>query len=265
MQAEEGCAQVEAAWHVDRQGTRLGPYVQEELQRLIQEGSISAADLVWNPSTVQEWQPVADVPALSQALPAVPKVAREAAPPAPAKGSWFSRFLRMFLMVLNPGVLLKSYLMQYSWQWALSVSGLAFMLFFFQTSLDIHRTGAEGVGYVVAMVFTGLVYGTLGVALFALLGWLMVKAFGSQQPVNWAVKAFGLGYAPALVYTTSGLLFNVFLGWNTALTFGIPGVLWATRPMMAALREMTGGKKLVSFVMSAFLGLLLFLGWAWLI
>ena len=248
-------------WHVSRKGTRSGPYGQDELTDRIREGAVLAGDLVWHPS-MEGWKPVRDIPALSRALPAVPRVARNTSSRAPAGRSWLSRFFRMFLTVLNPGILLKSYLKQYSWQWALTVSGVAFMLFFFQTSLDIRRTGAEGIGYVVAMVFTGLAYGTLGVAFLALLGWLMVKRYGNGQPANWAVKAFGLGYAPALVYTTMGLVFNIFFGWNTSLSFGIPGVLWATRPMMAALKEMTGGRKLVSLAMTAFLGLLLFIGWS---
>ncbi len=249
------------SWHVSRQGARFGPYQQEELLQYIEAGNVVVDDLVWSPS-LGDWHAVKDVAALSRALPVA------AAPVAAARRSWFarySRYFRIFLMVSNPGVLLKSHLKHYSWHWALTVSGLAFLLFFFQTSLDVHRTGAEGAGYVVGMSLAGLLFGTLGVAFFAALTWLIVRRFGGQQPVDWAVKAFGLGYAPALVYTTCGLLFNIFLGWNTALTFGIPGVLWATRPMLVALREMTGGKKMVSLLMSVFFGLLLFMGWSWLI
>ncbi len=264
MQTEEkGFAQAGKFWHVNRQGTSFGPYEEKELLKFIQEGNILADDLVWNPST-EGWRAIKDVPYFSQALPKVPLVAGKGSPKA-AKGSWFSRFLKMFLMVLNPGMLLKSHLKQYSWQWALSVSGVAFMLFFLQTSLDLYRVGESGGAYVVVMAIIGVFFGTLGIALFAYISWQVVKNYGNQQPVDWAVKAFGLGYAPALVYTTFGLFANVFLGWNTSLTFGLPGVLWAIRPMMASLKEMTGGKKLLSLGMSVAFGFILFLGWSFLL
>ncbi|RQD72791.1 MAG: DUF4339 domain-containing protein [Candidatus Syntrophonatronum acetioxidans] len=251
------------SWYLNRQGNRHGPYDQAQLIQLIREGNILPQDMVWNPS-LDYWHAVKDIADLSQELPGAARQGETKTSQGQSTG--FKRFLTMFLMVLNPGMLLKAHLQRYSWQWALSVSGIAFMLFFIQTSLDIHRTGEVGEGYVLGMAFKGILYGTVGISFFALLAWWLVRnAWKSQHPADWAVKAFGLGYAPALVYTTCGLLANIFLGWNTSLTFGIPGVLWATRPMMAALKEMTGGKKVVSLLMSVFFGLLLFMGWSWLI
>ncbi len=240
--------------YISRQGEVYGPYSWQEILNNISDKTVSVNDLVWDSSS-NEWKPIRYIFANNETGNETGNKKEER--------SKFSRFWGMFLMVLNPGVLLKSHLQRYSWQWALSVSGLAFMLFFIQTSLDLYGGGVTISGIFIAII--GFIYGTLGVFLFAMMAWLIVKVWGNHHPAKWTVKAFGLGYSPALVYTTSGLLFNVFLGWNTALTFGIPGILWATRPMMATLKEMTGGKRIVSLLISVFFGFMIFMGWSWLI
>lgn len=250
-------------WWVNRNGETYGPYDRDWMLDNIKNGSLVSSDLVWSPS-LEKWSSLENKTALFPEL-VDSKAPQPAAGPITQKTGFLSRFMRMFMVVLNPGGLLKYHLKSYSWSWALSVSGLAFMLFFLQTSLDISRAGEAGGGYVAGMVFTGILYGTLGVSLFALIAWLLVRAWGSQHPAEWAVKAFGLGYAPALVYTTTGLLANLFLGWNTSMSFGIPGVLWATMPMMAALREMTGGKKLVSLLIALCFAFLVFMSWSLLV
>ena len=65
------------------------------------------------------------------------------------------------------------------------------------------------------------------------------------------------------MYGLLGLLANLLLGWNTALAFGITGVLWALGPMLAAVKELTAGKTWVSIVVSTVCGALVLLGWAW--
>ncbi|UMZ73690.1 GYF domain-containing protein [Natranaerofaba carboxydovora] len=239
--------------YISRQGEVRGPYSKQQILNNISKKEIAINDLVYDTSS-NEWKPIREIFTSSETSKQTNK---------------FSRFWGMFLMVLNPGILLKSHLQSYSWQWALSVSGLAFMLFFVQTSSDIYRgTYGEGGIFTISGIFIailGFLYGTLGVFLFAMMAWLIVKVWGNHHTAKWTVKAFGLGYSPALVYTTSGLLFNIFLGWNTALTFGIPGILWATRPMMATLKEMTGGKRIVSLLISVFFGCMIFMGWSWFI
>jgi hypothetical protein len=257
------------SWYVSRDGEQRGPYDHEHFLQLIQDGNIVADDLVWN-DAMEEWATLSTLGLIKQEVPA-PDVSPSAQqsgskallPPTGGKsGSKISRVISMFAIITNPGILLKNHLQRYSWQWALGVSGLAFMLFFMQTSLDVNRAGYADGAYIIGMTFTGLLYGTVGVALFALLAKLLVRSSGKTHTTEWAVKAFGLGYAPALVYTFCGLLANIFLGWNTAITFGIPGVLWATRPMTATLQEMTGGKKILSLVIALTFGLILFLAWS---
>jgi len=257
------------SWYLSRDGEQHGPYDHEHFLQLIQDGNIVADDLVWNDAK-EEWATLSTLGLIEQEVPA-PDVSPPAQQPGPKVllpptgkkgGSKISKFISMFAIITNPGILLKNHLQSYSWQWALGVSGLAFMLFFMQTSLDVNREGYADGGYIAGMTFTGLLYGTAGVAFFALLAKILVRSSEKTHTTEWTVKAFGLSYAPALVYSVCGLLANIFFGWNTALTFGIPGVLWATRPMTATLQEMTGGKKILSLVIALTFGLILFLAWS---
>lgn len=65
---------------------------------------------------------------------------------------------------------------------------------------------------------------------------------GKSGGLGEAVRAFALAYSAALVYVVIGLLFNLFFGWNTAVAFGVTGVLWALGPMIAVLKGMVGGR-----------------------
>jgi len=70
-------------------------------------------------------------------------------------------------MILNPAQVVKGALDQVPWPFCLSVSGLAFTLFFLQTGLDMHRVGTASAGAAVGFTFLGLFFGTAGVALVA--------------------------------------------------------------------------------------------------
>ena len=263
------------SWYVNRDGEQHGPYDHEHFLQLIQDGNVVADDLVWN-DTMEEWATLSGLNIDKQEAPTpdgsppeqqpgfkalLPPIGKKS-PTVKKGGSKISKFISMFAIITNPGVLLKNHLQRYSWQWALGVSGLAFMLFFMQTSLDVNRAGYADGGYIAGMTFTGLLYGTAGVAVFALLAKILVRSSEKTHTTEWTVKAFGLSYTPALVYSVCGLLANIFFGWNTALTFGIPGVLWATRPMTATLQEMTGGKKVFSLVIALAFGAILFIAWS---
>lgn len=76
-------------------------------------------------------------------------------------------------MILNSTQVVKGAMDRIPWPVSLSISGLAFTLFFLQTGLDMHRTGAHGTGAVVGFTFLGLLYGTAGVALVALVAWAL--------------------------------------------------------------------------------------------
>lgn len=245
----------EQRWHLRRGKKEFGSYTGLQLAALRRKGELNDTDQVRLASSGR-WTSLVEIESLRRVNP--PPLANT--PSKHGIPAWKRVFL-IFSMALNPGLLIKNYLQEYRWPWALLVSGLAYMLFFYQAGLDLRRvTVVSGGGF--SLIFTGLLYGTLGVTLLALVAWVLSAPFSEGRSATWSVKAFALGYAPALVYTGSGLLANIFLGWNTALSFGLPGVLWAARPMLATLREMTGGRLFYSLFLTLLFSLVLFTGWA---
>jgi hypothetical protein len=165
-------------------------------------------------------------------------------------------------MILNPAQVVKGALEQVPWPVSLAISGLAFTLFFLQTGLDMHRVGTAGTGAAVGFTFLGLVFGTAGVALIAAVAWAASRPLGCQRPLVWTVRAFCLAYTPTLVFVVVGLIFNLAAGWNTAVAFGVTGVLWALYPIIAIVREMTGQKLGASLAISTICGGIVLCGWA---
>jgi hypothetical protein len=98
--------------------------------------------------------------------------------------------------------------------------------------------------------------------LLASIAWLLARPFGGEEPVGWAVRAFGLAYAPALIYAGLGVVANIALGWHTALAFGVTGVLWALGPMIVAIRRMTGERTGISVLIATVCGALMLALWA---
>jgi hypothetical protein len=176
------------------------------------------------------------------------------------------------LIFVNPGGALKGALSDLPVQIALGISGTAFGLFFLQTGLDLARVGGQtlprfamtGNAGVAGLCLLGVLYGTLGVALLGAIAWFATRALGATLTPEATIRAFALGYCPALVYAAFGIVMNVAFGWNTALAFGVTGVLWAIGPMISTLREMLGGRIWPSVILATFLGGLTLLGWAYL-
>lgn len=165
-------------------------------------------------------------------------------------------------LMLDPGGAVRRGLGDIGIAAALAVPGMAFTLFFLQSGLDRVRTGTiEGAG-VALLTGAGLLFGTLGVALVALVGWGAVRALGGAIALAEALKAFALCYTPTLIYTLLGIVCNLALGWNTALAFGVTGVLWALGPMTGAVREMLGGRLWPALAVSTLCGLIVLYGWS---
>jgi hypothetical protein len=165
-------------------------------------------------------------------------------------------------MMINPSGVLKNSVAKIPWPFSLAISGLAFMLFFMQTGLDLHRIGLKGVGFVVLLSVLGFLIGTFGIALLAVFAWTITKLFKGDKPLKWAVSAFGLGYCSTLIFTVLGLLFSLFLHWNTSVAFGVSGLLWATGPMIASIKEMSRDKTALSVIVATLCSGILLLGWA---
>jgi len=168
----------------------------------------------------------------------------------------------VFGIMMNPGSVIQQQLADVAWPSAMVVSGLAFTLFFLQTGLDLSRAGKATAGTVFGLLVIGAIYGTIGIALVGVIAWAASKSLGGSKPMDWSIRAISLSYSPTLVYAASGLLFNLFLGWNTAVAFGVTGVLWALGPINAAVKEMVNGKTGPSIVLSTICGVLVLFAWA---
>ena len=139
---------------------------------------------------------------------------------------------------------------------------MAFALFFLQTGLDLGRSGSASLPQIAVLAVMGAVYGSVGIAVIAGIAWVLSLPSRSKRSIGWTLRAFALGYSPALVYALVGIVFNVVLGWNTAVVFGVTGVLWAMGPMLATLKEMTGGRTGPSAVLATVCGGLVLFGWS---
>ena len=164
-------------------------------------------------------------------------------------------------MMINPGAALRNSVGRIPWPFSLSISALAFMLFFMQTGLDLLRTGQKGAGFVVLLSVEGLLFGSLGVALLAGIAWGITRVFKGDKPLGWAVSAFGLGYCSTLIFTVLGMLFSLFFHWNTSVAFGVSGLLWATGPMIASVKQMSWDNTALSVIVATLCSGLLLLGW----
>jgi hypothetical protein len=182
------------------------------------------------------------------------------------------RLRALFLMFVNPGAALKGALAEVSPMFALGVSGTAFGLLFLQTGLDLLRVGQPtlpllaltGPLGVVGLCLLGVLYGTLGVSILGAIAFSITRPFGATLALGPTVRAIALGYSPALFYALLGVVANVLLGWNTAVAFGVTGLLWALGPMIATLRAMLGGQTRLSVILATVLGGIMLLGWAFL-
>ncbi|MBU0609174.1 MAG: YIP1 family protein [Armatimonadetes bacterium] len=171
--------------------------------------------------------------------------------------------IRSVLGILtNPKAVFQQHLMYVPAPLCLLVSGLAFGMFYLQTALDVSQRDWRGIVYTIALTVLGLAVGTVGVGLLAAIAWALTRPFGGKHPIDWAVRAFGLAYAPTLIYAGLGMVANVVLGWNTALAFGVTGLLWALGPMIVAIREMTGERTGISVVIATVCGALMLALWA---
>ncbi len=165
-------------------------------------------------------------------------------------------------MIMNPGAVLKQTMSKVPWPFSLSVSTLAFALFFMSTGLDLLHTGQKGVPFVIMSTVLGALYGSIGISLISLIAWVLSIAFGNKHQVTWVIAAFGLGYSSTLIYALLGVLFSLFFHWNTSVAFGVTGVLWAIGPMTATIKNMTGERLGVSVIIATICSGLLLFGWS---
>jgi hypothetical protein len=145
---------------------------------------------------------------------------------------------------------------------ALLLSTLAFTTISLQAALDLARSRGDGAAELAGLVLRGGLLGSAGVAALGLAAWVLTRPFGGPGPGT-ALRAVGGAYASALVYGLVGLGLNLLLGWNTSVSCGVTGLLWALGPLYLALRELAGGRAGVAALLSTLCGSGMLLGWVW--
>lgn len=177
-----------------------------------------------------------------------------ASPAALAGPGWLA-------VLLNPASLLTAGFGGFGPLAALTVSGLAFATISLQAGLDLLRIGMAAPGGALLIVLRGALLGTLGVALVGLIAHALTRGFGAARPLSQTVSAVALAYGGALVYGLVGLALNLTLGWATAVSSGLTGLLWSLGPLFAVLRELSGGRVGVAATLATLGGSALLFGW----
>ena len=109
------------------------------------------------------------------------------------------RWKTVLNMMINPGEVIKTQMAKIPWPYSVMVSGLSFTLFFLQTGLDMLNTGQIGVSTVILITMLGLLYGTVGIALLAVMVWALSQAGQRGYTLEWAISTFSLGYSATFV------------------------------------------------------------------
>ncbi|WP_373484595.1 hypothetical protein [Acetobacterium sp.] len=172
-----------------------------------------------------------------------------------------SQLRTVLTMIANPGEVIKKQLIKIPWPYTILLSGLAFTLFFLQTGIDLFRAGTIGIERVILIAMIGLFFGTAGVVLLAMLSYLLAQGGKRNLPPGWAISNFALGYSVTLIYSLCGLLFSLAFHWNTAVAFGITGVLWSLRPTLFTIKQMSGDATVLSVVLTTLCGAIMLFGW----
>lgn len=172
-----------------------------------------------------------------------------------------SQIKTIIRMIANPGEVVKTQMVKVPWPYAILISGVAFTLFFLQTGIDLFRTGSIGMDRVILIALIGLFFGTAGVVLLAMLSYLLTQAGKRNLSPGWAISNFALGYSVTLIYSLCGLVFSLIFHWNTAVAFGITGVLWSLRPTLFTIKQMSDDATALSVVLTTLCGAIMLFGW----
>ena len=157
--------------------------------------------------------------------------------------------------LLNPGEVINSEVRNSFPVIGLAVSGVSFTGFFLLTGLDNQN------GFFFPAI-KGLLFGTLGIAFLAVIIWLIVKGLNNGNKLEHVIGSFSLCYTTTMIFTFLGLFLKLILGWNTSVSLGMSGMLFAFSPMISVITSFTGGKRFLDVVIITFAGMYVILFWA---
>lgn len=165
-------------------------------------------------------------------------------------------------MMLSPASALASSISNIPIWFPIVISSAAFCLFFLQTGLDLYKTGQKELSFVYASGIAGIVYGLIFIPLISLVIWWFLKLGKTQKTLKWVISSICLSYSGSLFYGAAGLIFSLFFAWKTSLAFGATGVIWATGPMIVAIRAATDGQNKLSVPIATLVCALVLVSWS---
>jgi len=169
--------------------------------------------------------------------------------------------IKFILKYFNPAALSEEEINKISFAAVIGVSGLTYSLFFLQTGLDQKKAGTKTLVEAFILALKGLGIGTIGLVGLSCLVFLIMKIFNRKVSLKVIIKSFALSYITPLISLFFGLLLNIFLGVNTALAFGVSGVLWSLNPIFRVIRKYTNDNVNLALSISTVAGLLILFTW----
>lgn len=161
----------------------------------------------------------------------------------------------MLRYLFNPAALLTDRLQGNAVLSGFLISGLAFALFFTQTALDGNSSVSSG-------MVKGALFGTAGIAFCGLIIWLIAKTPDNRYSLVSVLGTVAMSYSSTLIFTLVGFILHYSLGWNTAISCGITGVLAAFGPMSGVISVLTNERKTLNLLILTFAGVYVLLLWA---
>lgn len=169
--------------------------------------------------------------------------------------------IKALLKYFNPEALSKEELSKIPFVYPIGISGLTYGLFFLQTGLDQKKAGSKTLFEAMILAIKGLGIGTVGLIGLSVVVFIIIKSFKSEFSLSNLIKAFCLSYTTALLSLSIGLILNIFFQANTAVAFGVTGVLWSLNPLFRVLRKNTKGNFTLSLILCTTIGLMVLIIW----
>lgn len=161
----------------------------------------------------------------------------------------------MMKYLLDPGEIINSEIKSNIPLIGLLISGFSFMMFFILTGLDNQTE-------ILFPAIKGLLFGTIGIAFLAVIIWLIVRGLNNGTKLAHVIGSFSLCYTTTMIFTLLGLFLKIILGWNTSVSLGMSGILFAFSPMISVIASFTGGKRFLDVIIITFAGIYVILFWA---
>jgi uncharacterized membrane protein len=231
-------------WHYAQGEQQHGPVEEQELLRLIRDGTLKPGDLVWNPSMGDAWTRVADVPSLS--APPTP-VSGPVSAPAPSAGSGGITPNRELMAQARACL---------SGKWGAAVGATLIMF-----AISLAAGSVPCLGSIAGLLISGPL--TVGSYLFALS--VARRSRADVSLVFDGFKRFGVSFAAYLLFTLFVCLWLLLLivpGIVASLAYSMTWFIIAEDPQVGPLeairrsRDMMRGHKGRLFCLSC-----RFIGW----